>query len=120
MDDIDTEFNRRLAKDMTVTGVLLAAIAFLGFIIARGVLRQVGGEPAEAIELMSRAASGDLTVEVRSAPKGSMLASLGDMVGAIRTMVSEISQSSTRLTQGAESISTASREVAIALSLIHI
>ena len=114
MDDIDTEFNHRLAKDLTVTGVLLVAIALLGFTIARGVLRQVGGEPAEAIELMTRAASGDLTVEVRSAAKGSMLASMGEMVGAIRTMVSEISHSSTRLAQGAESISSASRAVAIA------
>ena len=114
MDDIDTEFYRRLAKDLSVTGVLLAAIALLGFIIARGVLRQVGGEPAEAIELMKRAASGDLTVEVRSAPQGSMLASMGEMVGAIRNMVSEISHSSTRLTRGAESISTASRDVAMA------
>ena len=114
MDDIDTEFNQRLAFSLAVAAVILLFVAALGFAIARGVLRQVGGEPSEAIELMSRAACGDLSVEVRSASKGSMLASMGDMVGSIRKMVMEISQSSTQLTQGAEHISTASREVSIA------
>ena len=114
VDDIDTEFHAQLFSSLAVAGVLILLIGGLGFTIARGVLRQVGGEPAEAIELMSRAAAGDLTVEVRSAPKGSMLASMGEMVSAIRAMVSEIGHSSTRLTQGAEQISTASREVATA------
>ena len=114
VDDIDTEFHAQLFSSLAVAGVLILLIGGLSFTIARGVLRQVGGEPAEAIELMSRAAAGDLTVEVRSAPKGSMLASMGEMVSAIRAMVSEIGHSSTRLTQGAEQISTASREVATA------
>ena len=114
IDDIDAEFRARLFFNLAIAGVLIALIGGLGFVIARGVLRQVGGEPAEAIELMSRAASGDLTVTVRSAPRGSMLASMGDMVAAIRAMVSEIGGSSARLTQGAEQISSASREVAVA------
>jgi methyl-accepting chemotaxis protein len=114
MDDIGSEFYQRLTFDLGVAAVILLFVTALGFAITRGVLRQVGGEPAQAIELMSRAADGDLTVEVRSAAKGSMLASLGDMVAAIRKMVSEIGESSTRLTHGAERISTASREVAIA------
>jgi methyl-accepting chemotaxis protein len=114
MDDINTEFNHRLAFDLSVAGVLLAAIALLGFAIARGVLRQVGGEPAEAIALMSRAASGDLTGVMPAAVKGSMLDSTGNMVGAIRQMVAEIGQSSARLKQGAEQISGAAREVASA------
>ena len=114
VDDIDAEFHERLVSSLAIAGVLIVLIGGLGFAIARGVLRQVGGEPAQAIELMSRAAAGDLTVEVQAAPKGSMLASVGDMVRAIRAMVSEIGQSSTRLTQGAEQISTASREVASA------
>jgi methyl-accepting chemotaxis protein len=63
---------------------------------------------------MSRAASGDLTVDVRSSSRGSILESAGEMVRAIRKMVSEITHSSTALTNGAERISTASREVAVA------
>ena len=114
IDDIDAEFQSQLFASLVIAGILIALIGGLGFAIARGVLRQVGGEPADAIGFMSRVAAGDLTGTMPAAPKGSMLASMGEMVGAIRAMVSEIGQSSARLTQGAEQISTASREVATA------
>jgi methyl-accepting chemotaxis protein len=114
MDDIDTEFQQRLGINLAVTTAILLIVALLGLTIARGILRQVGGEPADAIDLMSRAAKGDLTVNVHAAPEGSMLASMGHMVSSIRGMVSEIGLSSGKLTRGAESISTASREVAVA------
>jgi methyl-accepting chemotaxis protein len=114
IDDIDSEFRQRLGINLAVTVALLLVVASLGFAIARGILQQVGGEPAEAIELMSRAAEGDLTINVRAAPQGSMLASMGNMVNSIRGMVTEIGHSSGKLTKGAESISTASREVATA------
>ncbi len=114
IDDINDEFQRRLVFDLLVAAVLIALIAGLGFMIVRGVLRQVGGEPAEAIGFMSRVAEGDLTGSIPSASRGSMVASMSDMVLSIRKMVTEISQSATRLTQGAEHISTASREVAMA------
>ena len=114
IDDINAEFQRRLMVDLSIAGLIIALIAALGFMIARGVIRQVGGEPAEAIGFMSRVAAGDLTGTIPPAPKGSMLDSMREMVTSIRNMVSEISQSSTQLTQGAERISTASREVATA------
>ena len=114
IDDIDSEFQKRLFANLIGSGILIALIAALGLTIARGVLQQVGGEPSEAIGFMSRVAAGDLTGDMPASRKGSMLASLGEMVGAIRTMVGEISDTSRRLKQGAEQISTASREVAIA------
>jgi methyl-accepting chemotaxis protein len=114
VDDIDETFQQQLLTNLGVAGILIALIGGFGFVISRGVLRQVGGEPAEAIDFMSRVASGDLTGAMPSSSKGSMLASMGDMVGSIRKMMAEISQSSIRLTQDAERISTASREVSIA------
>jgi methyl-accepting chemotaxis protein len=114
IDDINEEFRQRLVVSLLVAGALIALIAGLGFSITRGVLRQVGGEPAEAIGFMSRVAAGDLTGNIPVSVKGSMLSSLGDMVKSIRTMVTEIASTSHRLTSDAESISTASREVATA------
>lgn len=114
MDDVDAEFRERLTINLTVASIILFLVAGLGFVISRGVLRQVGGEPEEAIALMSRAASGDLMVEVRSAPSGSMLASLAEMVSSIRRMVQEISRNANQLREGSESISQASQEVAAA------
>lgn len=114
MDDVDAAFKEVLTVNLGIGFGILAIVAALGFFIARGVLRQVGGEPTDAISIMSRAAAGDLTVEVKSAPTGSMLASLGTMVTSIRQMVSEIAHNATVLTSGAESISISSREVSFA------
>ena len=114
IDDIDTEFRARLLEDLVTAAILVVLIASLGFVIARGVLRQVGGEPADAIVFMAQVAAGDLSGTMPVASKGSMLASLSEMVQSLRSMVAEISGNSQQLTQGAEQISTASREVAIA------
>ncbi|MFA7607197.1 MAG: methyl-accepting chemotaxis protein [Rhodocyclaceae bacterium] len=114
MDDVDSEFRQRLLSMLGVVALILLLLGGIGVVIARGVLRQVGGEPREAIALMARAARGDLTVEVHTAPPGSMLASFGDMVRSIRQMVLEIGSGAQRLAAGAERISSASSEVAVA------
>ena len=114
VDDIDAEFQRRLIFDLSLAGAIILVIGALGFVIARGVLRQVGGEPAEAIVIMSRVASGDLTGEIPAATKGSMMDSMANMVLSIRKMIQDIGQNSEQLTQDAQHISRASSEVATA------
>ncbi|QEL65426.1 methyl-accepting chemotaxis protein [Oryzomicrobium terrae] len=113
LDDVETEFRNRLTVSLSITAVILLAIGAITFLISRSILRQVGGEPAEAIELMARASAGDLTVTVANAPEGSMLASFATMVAAIRAMAREIGQGSETLVSNAERISTASKEVSI-------
>ncbi|MFN3987743.1 MAG: methyl-accepting chemotaxis protein [Rhodocyclaceae bacterium] len=112
MDDLAIVFRARLIQDLVVGVVVLLVVGGLGFFVAKGVLRQVGGEPEDAIEVMKRAAEGDLTVDVRDAPAGSMLSAMGDMVKSIRSMVQEIGRESDSLTRNAERITTASSEVA--------
>ena len=114
VDDVDAVVTKAAIRYALISLVILAIVSVVGVMVARSIIRQLGGEPAAAIDLMSRAAAGDLTVQVNSSAKGSILDSAGQMLGSIRTMVSEISDSSTRLSKGAESISTASREVATA------
>ncbi len=114
VDDVDEAVMQAALKYCLISLAILSLVATLAFLVARSIIRQLGGEPATAIDLMSRAAAGDLTVDFKSTEKGSILDSASQMVHSIHTMVSEISQSSTLLTQGAERISTASREVAIA------
>ena len=113
LDDVDSEFRERLAINLTVALAILVATGLITFLISRSILRQVGGEPAEAIDLMARASAGDLTVNVPPAPAGSMLASFATMVAAIRAMAREIGQGSETLVTNAERISTAAREVSI-------
>ncbi|MBI2308597.1 MAG: cache domain-containing protein [Rhodocyclales bacterium] len=112
MDDLDTAFRTRVLSDLAVAAVALLLIGGVGFVVARSVLGQVGGEPGEAIDLMARAAAGDLTVDVKQAAKGSMLASFGEMLVSLRSMVTEIHSGSNRLIKDAERINTAAKEVA--------
>ena len=114
MDDIAAEFKSRLLVELGFALIIIALEAVFAIFIARGVLRQVGGEPATANAMMARVAAGDLTGDLPNAPKGSMLDSMGHMVTSLRRMMTDISQCARQLASGAESISTASREVAVA------
>ena len=112
LDELEAEYRAAQALSLLIGGGFLLLVIGLGFFIARDMLRQVGGEPDEAIAWMSRAADGDLSLDCPPAPDGSMLASLRTMVASIRKMVAEIGQSSDTLTHDAESINSASQEVA--------
>ncbi len=114
VDDIDTAFRERLISDLAGATLIVLLIGALGFLIARGVMRQVGGEPGDAIEIMSQVAGGDLTVHIPPAPAGSMLDSMRGMVAALHRLIADIRAHTLQLGQGAERISTASSEVAIA------
>ena len=112
VDDVDEAFAQRVIVDLLINGVIMLIIVGLGVVIARSVLRQIGGEPADALALMDRAAAGDLTVDVRSAPPGSMLAGLSRMLGSIREMVAQIASGAHTLQTTAVSIAEASEQVA--------
>ncbi|MEI7430220.1 MAG: methyl-accepting chemotaxis protein [Betaproteobacteria bacterium] len=114
VDDVDEAVKKAALSYGLISLLILVAVTLISFLVSRSIVKQLGGEPATAIELMSRAAAGDLTVEVHSSSSGSILDSAGQMVHSIRQMVTEITQSSSQLTRGAEHISTASNEVAIA------
>ena len=117
VDDVDEAVKKAALSYALMSFLALAVVAVVGVLVARSIVKQMGGEPGDAISLMSRVAAGDLTVEIKSSSKGSILDSAGEMVHAIRRMVSEIGQSSAKLSQGAERISTASSEVAKASQL---
>ncbi|WLD56852.1 methyl-accepting chemotaxis protein [Salinispirillum sp. LH 10-3-1] len=112
MDDLNTEFRVRLVRELIVALIILVIIGALGAGLARGVLRQVGGEPQDAIDLMNQAAQGNLNINIQKAPEGSMLAGLGAMVASIRNIVVEIRDGSQQLTDNAGRINGAAQEVA--------
>ena len=112
VDDVDAQVRADALRYLLLSLAILALVGGASVMVARSIVNQLGGEPAAAIELMSRVAGGDLTVEVRAHTKGSILDSAGQMIAAIRSMVSEIGRSSAQLASGAEKISVAAREVA--------
>jgi methyl-accepting chemotaxis protein len=113
IDDVDTAFRGAALMLGGVSAVLIVLLILLGWRIAAGVLRQLGGEPAAAVAVMQRIADGDLSASV-DAPPGSLLHSLGSMVASLRSLIQEINRSAALLVGNAEEISRASTEVSAA------
>ncbi|MGP0173026.1 methyl-accepting chemotaxis protein [Pseudomonas sp. NCHU5208] len=89
-----------------VSVITLIVIALLGTFITRNLLRQLGGEPAYAAEMVSRIAAGDLTVSVET--------NTGDtssMLAAIKAMVEKLAQIISEVRSNADSLSSASEEI---------
>ncbi|NMG49167.1 methyl-accepting chemotaxis protein [Azoarcus communis] len=114
VDDLDALFYEQLAKAAVVIVLVLLVVIGVTWMIARSILRQIGGEPAEVMRLMEIASRGDLTLELNNAPAGSVLASLGNMLGGLRQVMRELGQSARGLVTNAEQISTAAEQVSIA------
>ncbi|MDR3300245.1 MAG: methyl-accepting chemotaxis protein [Candidatus Accumulibacter sp.] len=108
----------RFAVDLTFG--LVVAGAFLSVLIGVGIFRllikQVGGEPAYANELLRVVASGDLTVRfsLRPGDSVSMLYMLKEMVGRLRTMIDTISSIAINIAADSKELSAGAESVAVA------
>ncbi len=112
VDDVDDAVRQAVVRDVLLSALILLVVAVVAYFVSRSIVRQLGGEPTVAIDLMSRVATGDLTIEFPASPKGSILESAEQMVQSIRRMVADITQSANRLALGAGRIDTAAQEVA--------
>ncbi|MBA5685621.1 methyl-accepting chemotaxis protein [Rugamonas apoptosis] len=96
------------ARKVTLITVLVAVLASIaiGWLITRQLLRQLGGEPAYAAEIVRRVAEGDLTaeVEIKAGDKTSLLAVMKGMTERLSHVVQEVNN-------GAEALASASEEV---------
>ncbi|NML17197.1 methyl-accepting chemotaxis protein [Azohydromonas caseinilytica] len=107
---------------LVAAAVVLAAA--LGTLIVRSVLRQLGGEPAEAAALAQRVADGDLSVpiELRTGDRDSLLAALKRMqeslaiiVATVRANAEGVAAASAQISQGNNDLSSRTEEQASAL-----
>ncbi len=106
-------FRRMLGVALTV---LLASIGIAGglsFIMARGVMAQIGGEPAYATEITRRIAEGDLTISVQTHPgdNSSLLAAMRQMQESLRRIIGQIHQIVQEVARNTEQMSAVSRQV---------
>ena len=104
-DDIDAQVRKALLSDLFIVLVVTVVVGTIGFTVTRSVLRQIGGEPTDAIAIMSQVAQGNLDTAIPAAPPGSILAGLGHMVTSLRRLVTDVRSAT-------ESIATASSEIA--------
>ncbi len=112
IDDVDREFRHSAMLLGGISLSLLALLSLIGWQVGSSVIRQLGGEPNEATEIMQRVAGGDLTAQLEHAPAGSLLHALGGMVTSLRQLVGEINDDANRLVGNAAQIAQASDEVA--------
>ena len=104
-DDIDQQVRKTLLSELVIVLVVMTLVGGVGFTVARSVLRQIGGEPSEAIGIMSQVAQGNLDTDIPRAHPGSILDELAHMVNALRRLVTEVRSAT-------DSIATASTEIA--------
>ena len=112
IDDVDQQFRQGAMLLGGISLLLLVLLVMIGWQISSSILRQLGGEPQAASEIMQRVAGGDLTARLDNMREGSLLHSLGNMVGSLHRMISTINADATKLVANAEHIARASEEVA--------
>jgi methyl-accepting chemotaxis protein len=92
---------------MTTSSVVaLALLVALGLIILRGIMKQLGGDPAYAADIVRQVADGDLSAEVqlKAGDTSSLLAAMKGMIDKLSGVVQEVNN-------GAEALASASEEV---------
>ncbi|NRR32121.1 MCP four helix bundle domain-containing protein [Oxalobacteraceae bacterium] len=95
-----------LRQMMIASVVALVLLIGIGLAILSGILRQLGGDPSYAAEIVNRVAEGDLTAEV--------VLKRGDttsLLAAMKMMIERLSQVVQEVNNGAESLASASEEV---------
>ena len=112
IDDVNTEYKKSATLLGGISIALLVLLSLVGWQVSSSILKQLGGEPKAAADIMQQVAAGDLTASVGTAPPGSMLHALGGMVTSLRQMVTEINTDANRLVSNAEKIASDSDEVA--------
>ncbi|WP_295518248.1 methyl-accepting chemotaxis protein [uncultured Pseudomonas sp.] len=93
---------------MMIIGVVAVLVSILlGYLITRSLIRQLGGEPAYAADVVQRVAKGDLTVEVklREGDTTSMLASVRTMTVTLAQIISDVRSSADGLASASEEVS---------------
>jgi methyl-accepting chemotaxis protein len=96
-------------RNIMIAGAILSLALAIGLavVVIRSILRQLGGEPAEATQIASAIAEGDLTraITVKAGDHTSLLSRMAAMQESLQKVVSNVRQNS-------ESVATASAQIA--------
>jgi len=111
IDDIDELFYQQMRNSALVILLVMFAVGGITWWVARAVLAEIGGEPADAVASMKQVAEGDLTVSI-SASRNSLLGELDHLVQSLRQMMQDIARNTIQVTQSAREIADTSARVA--------
>jgi len=114
-----TESYRSARSGMLGIGIGAVLIAvLLGVLIARGLVKQLGGEPGYAADVVSRIAAGDMTVDVRTRPgdTSSMMVAVKEMVGKLSQVIGEVNAAAGNIASASEEVATTAQSMSQATS----
>lgn len=99
VDDIDRAFWKHIIEFLIIGGIVLLVVIVLAIVLARGIIKQLGGEPRDAADSMRSIASGNLGVEIplKGNDNSSLMASLKLMQMKLINLTSAIQKSHTSL-----------------------
>ena len=107
VDNVNAVIQARVVTASAGAAVLSALLLLASLLIARGLLRQLGGEPDVASDITRRIAAGDLTVDIalKNGDQSSLLYALKSMRDSLSGIVGHVRS-------GSEGVATASAEIA--------
>ncbi|AFL75936.1 HAMP domain-containing methyl-accepting chemotaxis protein [Thiocystis violascens] len=95
---------RRDATNLSllILALTLVTVTFIGVVITRNLLKQLGGEPDFAAEVANRIAAGDLgsRIDLKAGDTGSLMAAMKTMSETIQQIIEEMSHMSAEHDQG--------------------
>ncbi len=96
---------------LSIAGVVLSLI--IAFLITGNLIRQLGGEPAYAAEVVGKIAAGDFTVQVQTNPgdSTSMLVAIREMSEKLSSIIGEVRSAADNLGSASEEISATSQSM---------
>ena len=114
VDDIDKAFWHYLIEFLIIGSAVLVCVVVLAFVLARGILKQLGGEPQDAAESMRRIANGDLAVEIelRDGDETSLMASLKLMQMKLKNITAAIHENTSSLDEQIQTFTAAAKTYA--------
>lgn len=99
VDDIDNAYWGYVVKFLIIGGIVFLCVVALAIALARGILKQLGGEPQDAAASMKKIANGDLAVEInlKEDDNNSLMASLKLMQMKLKNITSAIHENTSSL-----------------------
>ncbi|CAN7363683.1 methyl-accepting chemotaxis protein [Acidovorax sp. LjRoot194] len=107
VDDIEDAFWRNAAILLSIGAVLMLVVAIMAWQMLRTLVRQLGGEPQYAADVVTQIVQGNLAVDVKTLPGDT-----SSILHAIRAMRDNLARLVTQVRDSTDSINTASDEIA--------
>jgi len=109
--------SREMILLIVVLLMTISAAAVFAYLVARNLISQIGGEPADIAAVARKVAEGDLTVQMdRSGKMSGIYASMAEMVAGLRNLVQSINSNSETIAAASEQLSASADEMSRGVS----